>query len=252
MTISSSFRKLAVAFAVALFWLLVWEGVAAWVGAAIIVVPPRLAFARLFALAQTGAFWLAIGTSLRRILLGFSLAMLAGIVLATAAAVNRIFRQIIVPAVNVLNAMPLASFVILVLFMFRRESLSTVVAFIMVLPVIFHNVFKGILATDPSLLEMARVFRVPRRKRVRYLYVHAVAPFVFSAASIGIGIAWKSGISAELIGVARGTIGGYLHRAQISILPIDMYAWTIAIVILSYSIDKCFSLIANRHKGGMP
>ncbi|MCL2188565.1 MAG: ABC transporter permease subunit [Defluviitaleaceae bacterium] len=246
MIISSSFRKFLTVCAVALFWLLVWEGVAAWVGATIILVPPRMAFARLFTLAQTLEFWLAIFTSLRRIMLGFALAMFTGIFLATGAAASKIFRHIILPAINVLNAMPLASFVILVLFMFGRENLSIVVPFVMVMPIAFHNVYKGITTTDPALLEMAHVFRVPLWKRIRYIYLHSVRPFIFSAATIGIGFAWKSGISAELIGVARGTIGGYLHRAQISIQPIDMYAWTIAIITLSYAIDKCFYLMLGR------
>ena len=120
----------------------------------------------------------------------------------------------------------------------------------MVTPVVFFNVSKGITQTDPQLLEMARVFNVPLWRRVRYIYGKSVAPYLFSAAAIGMGLAWKSGISAELIGVVRGTIGGHLHRAQISILSADVYAWTIAIILISYALDKIFSLLLKQNKGG--
>jgi len=232
---------------VALFWLLVWEGIAAAVGAGIIIASPRAAFARLFALAQTGNFWLSIGGSMHRIMLGFFLALAIGIILAVGCVASKLIYRLIHPAVNVINAIPLASFVVVAIFYFRH-SLATFVAFIMVMPIIFHNTYKGIRATDPALLEMARVFRVSHGKRTRYIYVKTVAPFLLSAASVGIGIAWKSGISAEMIGIARGTIGGGLHAARMNLLTADVFAWTIAIVALSYAIDKLFALIFVRER----
>jgi len=125
-----------------------------------------------------------------------------------------------------------------------------VVPFVMVLPVVYLNTAKGIRAADPLLLEMAQLFRVPRWKRVCALYAPAAAPFLIAAASIGIGFAWKSGISAELIGVAHGTIGGQLHRAQIAIQTVDMYAWTVTIVVLSYTLSKVFDALTKQ--GGKP
>ena len=237
-TSSSSLKKILYTLPVAAFWWGVWEMAALWVGSHIILVPPRMAFARLFVLMQTGDFWLAIGTSMGRIMTGFFLALAAGMLIAVGAAASKIFHRLMLPAVNVLNAMPLASFVLLILFMFNRQRLSIVVPFVMVLPIIFHNVYKGIKNTDADLLEMAQVFGVPFRRKIRFIYVKSVMPFFLSAASIGIGFAWKSGISAELIGVARGTIGGHLHRAQIGIQSVDIFAWTIAIVALSYGLDR--------------
>ncbi|MCL2364256.1 MAG: ABC transporter permease subunit [Defluviitaleaceae bacterium] len=233
------------------FWLLVWHIVAWCVGSEIIIVSPRAAFARLFVLAQTREFWLAVLTSLRRISLGFVLAMGAGAAMAVLAAASRVFSRLVTPAVGVVNAMPLASFVLLVLFLFGRENLSVVVPFVMVLPLVYHNVHKGIIGTDSALLEMARVFRVPFGRQVRHIYMKSIAPHLLTAVSVGIGFAWKSGISAELIGVARGTIGGYLHRAQVNIQTADMYAWTIAIVALSLLIDKGFAMVMRvARKGG--
>ena len=225
---------------VILFWLALWEGLNAAISSDIILVSPRAVFARLFALSQTAVFWQSIATSLGRILRGFLLAMSFGVLFAVAAAKFRVVYALIFPAINVMNAVPIASFTILALMAFSSSDLSIFIAFVTVLPIVFFNTHKGILSTDVQLLEMAEVFRVPAWKKALYIYVKTVAPFVLSAASVGIGFAWKSGIAAELIGVVRGTIGANLHNARIFLQTADLFAWTVAIVVLSYLMERFF------------
>ena len=229
-----------------IFWLLVWEIAAFVVGSNIVLVGPRVTFVRLFELAQTINYWNSIFTTLLRILTGFSLALIAGIVIATISASFKLFHKIILPAINVINAIPIASFVVIALLAIRSERLSIFVAFITVLPIIFHNTHKGIKSTDPMLLEMAKVFNVPTWKKMVYIHLKSVAPFVLSAASVGIGFAWKAGIAGELIGVVTGTIGANLHTARIFLQTADLFAWTITIVLLSYTMERIFRLVFKR------
>ena len=243
MKISSSFLKHAIVIA---FWLVVWEIATVLIGSSIIIASPRATFARLFGLAQTGGFWQAIGATMWRIMYGFGLALVAGIAIAVVSAKFRVFHMLILPAINVMNAVPFASFIVLALFAMGTANISIFVPFVMVLPIIFHNTYKGIVSTDIQLLEMAAVFRVPYWKKAVYIYLKTVAPYILSAAQVGIGFAWKSGIAAELIGQVRGTIGGNLHVARIHLETADLFAWTIAIVLLSYAMEKAFLLIFRR------
>ncbi|MCL2388264.1 MAG: ABC transporter permease subunit [Defluviitaleaceae bacterium] len=229
--------------AVIVFWLLVWEVVTVLVASDIVIVSPRVAFARLYQLAQTVNFWVSIGTSLGRVLLGFVLALGCGVALAALSSRFKIVHALVLPAINVLNAVPIASFTILALMAFHASNLSVFIAFVTVLPIVFHNTKKGIENTDPLLLEMADVFRIPVWKRVLFIYVKTVAPYVVSAASVGIGFAWKSGIAAELIGVVSGTIGANLHNARIFLNTADVFAWTIAIILLSYVMERGFKVV---------
>lgn len=225
---------------------MVWEGLSALIQSDIIIVSPRVTIARLFALAQTVNFWKSIDTSLVRILYGFSLALGTGVVFASLSVKFKLFYRLILPAINVINAVPIASFTILALMAFHSSNLSIFVAFVTVLPVIFYNTHKGIESTDPKLLEMANVFNVPPRKKIFYIYLKTVAPYVASGANAGIGFAWKSGIAAELIGVVSGSIGANLHTARIFLNTADLFAWTIAIVLLSYLMEKAFKLFFGR------
>jgi len=241
MRTSSLFRKRFIKnFAVIIFWLLVWEIAAVIVGSNIILVSPRMAFARLFSLGQTVEFWRSITVSMWRIMQGFGLALVTGVFIAAASARFKIIYTLILPAINVINAVPIASFIILAFFAMSTARVSIFVPFIMVLPIIFHNTYKGIVNTNHELLEMAGVFRVPYWKKVLYIYIKSAAPYVLAGAQVGIGFAWKSGIAAELIVQARGTIGGSLHVARIHLQTADVFAWTIAIVLLSYSMEKIF------------
>ena len=229
-----------------LFWLLVWEAANILIESNIAIVSPRAAFVRLFVLGQTFEFWSSIATSLGRIMQGFLLAFCVGIIIATISAKSKIFYQLILPAVNVMNAIPIASFTIIALLAMNSAKLPIFIAFVTVFPIIFFNTYKGIENTDTLLLEMADIFDVPLWKKIYFIYFKSVTPYVFSAASIGIGFAWKSGIAAELIGVVRGTIGANLHNARIFLLTADVFAWTIAIVLLSYLMERLFRLIFGR------
>ncbi|MCL2399408.1 MAG: ABC transporter permease subunit [Defluviitaleaceae bacterium] len=224
---------------------MVWEGANALIESNIIIVSPRTTFVRLYQLSLTIEFWHSIGTSLGRIMYGFILALVIGIVIAIASATSKVFYRLVLPAINTINAIPIASFTVIALMAMSSHNLSVFVAFVTVLPIIFYNTHKGIESTDPLLLEMAKVFNVPPWKKAVYIYFKTVAPYVISAANVGIGFAWKSGI-AELIGVVRGTIGANLHTARIFLQTADLFAWTIAIVLLSYGMERVFRLFFGR------
>jgi len=166
--------------------------------------------------------------------------------IASIAAVSKLFKHLVMPAVNVINAVPIASFTILALMAMDSSQLPVFVAFVTVMPIVFYNTLKGIESTDPALLQMASVFNVPWWKKALYIYFKTVAPYVVSAATVGIGFAWKSGIAAELIGIVRGTIGASLHTARIHLSTSDLFAWTITIVLLSYCMERLFRLIFRK------
>ena len=232
------------------FWLLVWEAAAAIVGSSIIVVSPRVTFVAFVALVQTGEFWHSVANSITQIGKGFLLAFVCGVAIAVIAARFKLFYTIILPAINVLNAVPFASFVVIALFAMGASSLAMFVPFVMVLPIFFHNTYKGIKTTSPQLLEMAKVFNVPYSKRVLHIYAKSARGHVVAAAQVGIGFAWKSGIGAELIGQVRGTIGGNLHIARIHLQTANLFAWTITIVLLSYALERLIVFALGGNSSG--
>ncbi|MDM8270633.1 ABC transporter permease [Thermophilibacter provencensis] len=219
------------------FWLLVWQ-LAAWaIDARIILVGPLEVLARLAALATTGEFWASVGLSLGRIALGLVAGIAAGVVLAAAASRVRVLRELLAPLVGALKAVPVASFVILVLLWVSSSSLSIVIAWIMAFPIVYANVLEGIEQTDSQLLEMADVFGVRPLDRLRLIYLSQVLPYFRVAVSLALGLSWKAGIAAEVIGLPDLTIGEHLYDAKVYLDTPDLFAWTVAIVVVSVALE---------------
>ena len=126
------------------------------------------------------------------------------------------------------------------------EKSVSFISFLMVLPVIYTNILEGIRQTDRKILEMAKVFRVNLRRQIRYIYVSQVLPYFLSACRLSLGMCWKAGVAAEVIGVPSGSIGEKLYNAKIYLNTPDLFAWTIVIIVISFVFEKCFLGIVSR------
>ena len=230
------------------FWLVIWHVASVFIANSIIIVSPIAAFVRLFQLATEAAFWQSISFSLVRIMLGFSLAVVLGMVIAALTSISKTLHTLALPPINVIKAIPVASFTILALMWIDSSNLSVFIAFVTVLPIVYFNTHEGIKNTDSKLLEMSKIFAVPKKRVIAHIYIPSVLPYIISAAASGLGFAFKAGVAAELIGLARHTIGFNLHTARIFLQTADLLAWTMAIVLLSYIMEKIFLLCLKRVK----
>ena len=230
-------RAWAARLAAVAFWLVVWELAARAIDLKIILVGPSQVLARLAELVATGEFWASVALSFGRIALGF----LAALALAALASRWRAVRELVAPVMGAVKAVPVASFVILVLLWVSSRELSVVIAFLMALPVVYTNVLEGIEQTDHALLEMAEVFGIRGWERVRLVYAPQVLPYGRAAVSLGLGLSWKAGIAAEVIGLPDFTIGEHLYDAKVYLDTPSLFAWTVAIVALSALVEWAVS-----------
>lgn len=224
----------------ALIWLLLWQIVAIVIGSEIILASPISVIKRLFNLALTIEFWNSIVFSLVRITVGFFLAVIIGTLLAILSYKSKLFRAFLEPFIKTIRSIPVASFIILVLLWISSSNLNIIISFLIVLPIIYSNVLEGIFNTNKELIEMSSVFELTNWKRIRYIYISQVMPFFISACKISLGLAWKSGIAAEVIGLPIGSIGESLYQSKIFLDTSGLFAWTLAIVLLSISFEKLF------------
>lgn len=229
----------------AAFWLLIWQLTAMLVGQEILLASPLAAAKRFFELVATADFWRAAAFSLVRIFSGFLLGMVAGVLLAALAARFEAMRMLISPLYSVLKAIPVASFVIVALIWIPSRSLSVLISFLIVFPILYAGTLSEIERTDPQMLEMAQIFRLSRRKKIVYIYALPAMKGFSSACSTAIGLAWKSGVAAELISIPTGSIGEKLYTAKVYLMTGDLFAWTAAIVLLSAGCARLFSFLLH-------
>ncbi len=220
------------------FWTLLWQLASMAVGQAFILPGPVQSAHKLIELMGTADFYCSVGNSLCRILIGFLLALSVGCLLAALSSLSRAVRTLLHPPMAAISATPIASFAILALVLIGKANLSVFISFLMALPVIYLNVLKGVDASDPQLIEMADVFRVSKLRRARAIYAPAAYPYLLSAAQIALGMCWKSGLAAEVIGQPDRSIGDALYRAKVFLETDSVFAYTIAIVLISVALER--------------
>ena len=215
-----------------LFWIAIWQFASMYLKQEILLASPVSVIRKLFELIFSGNFWQSVGFSFVRIVTGFLLAVLLGIFLAVWAYWSKTVEILTAPVIAVVKSTPVASFIILCLIWIPSKNLSVFISFLMVLPVIYTNILEGIRQTD--------------RRQIRYIYVSQVLPYFLSACRLSLGMCWKAGVAAEVIGVPSGSIGEKLYNAKIYLNTPDLFAWTIVIIVISFVFEKCFLGIVSR------
>ena len=231
-------KAVAAAGAVAAFWLAVWMLVAALVVQPLILPGPGAVALALLRLVCAVGTWAILAGSGVRILGGLALAAVCGGVLAGASSRSRAFARPVAPALSFVKATPVACVVVLLLIWLGSARGSIAAVFLMALPGVYFSLAEGLAQVDRPLEQMFRMHGV---RGWRLFCAHTwreVLPFVLSCARAVIGMGWKAGVAAELIGMAVGTVGERIYQAKLLIETADLLAWTVLVVAASWACER--------------
>lgn len=265
-------RALARALLALLFWLLVWQLAAAWVNRAAVSaameggdlrgaltaalcgrelflpgIPPVVR--ALASLAVTPFFWKSALYTLVRVFLGFFAGAVLGIVLAVLTSSRPALDALISPAVRVIRAAPVASFILLLLLWLPTGRTPAVIAGLIALPTVWESLHRGLLAVDPLLLEQAEVLHFSPFKTLRLVRLPAALPALLSGCSAALGLAWKSGVAAEVLCQPKYSVGAQIYSAKLRLETPELFAWTLLVVLLSLLLERLLRRVLRRAKG---
>lgn len=228
------------------FWIGVWWLVAWRVNQELLVPSPVLVAETLWHLGGTSTFWKACAASLLRIALGFASGVAAGVVLVLLTTRFTVADRLLSPLLKTVRATPVASFIILALVWLTTNALPAFIAFLMVVPIVWANVDRGLRRTDRRLLEMAHIFRMGKRRTLFHVWIPSVMPYFLTACTTSLGLAWKSGIAAEVICRPDESIGRLLQTAKLHLETAEVFAHTIAVIVLSLVLERLLLALAKR------
>lgn len=231
-------KAVAAAGAVAAFWLAVWVFVAALVAQPLILPGPGAVVVALLRLVCDAGTWAILAGSGARILGGLALAAVCGGLLAGISSRLRAFARLVAPALSFVKATPVACVVVLLLIWLGSARVSIAAVFLMALPGVYFSLVEGLTQADKPLEQMFRLHGV-RGWRLFCAHIwREVLPFVLSCARAVIGMSWKAGVAAELIGMAVGTVGERIYQAKLLIETADLLAWTVLVVMASWACER--------------
>ena len=174
----------------------------------------------------------------RRTIVGYTSAVIVGVVLALLLAKSLLVNRIIRPVITVIQSTPPIIWLALAVIWFgMAEDLTPIfLIFVVTFPVIFINIYEGVNNINQELVEMARVYSCDRKKILLHIYLPALMPHLISALSIGFAFAWKSTVFAEYLGSSSG-IGFALSMANANFETEKLFAWAIILILLMLIVE---------------
>ncbi len=230
------------------FWIGVWYLIAAFINKELFLPYPHRVALRFIELSKTDDFWTTVAASLFRILRGFIYGVGLGCSLALLTHYIPILRALISPFLRTVRAVPVASFTLLLFLWLNNDMIPVFIALLMVSPIMWENLSAGLSALDKGLIEMAKVYNIPKGRTLLSIIMPQLRPYFFSGTLTSLGLAWKSGIAAEVISYPSVAIGKALGDAKTYLETTDVFVWTVAVVILSLSFEAVIRLLFK--KGG--
>lgn len=232
--------------AVLVFWIAVWQTAYKIVNQDIFLISPFSVAQRIFVLSGDINFWKYIVFSLMRVVLGFLSAIIMGTSLAVLMNFYNLLFCIFKPLILIIKTIPVASFVVLALVFIKSFYLPIFISFLMVMPLVWANVFEGMNKVDTKLLQMSKVYQFSKKKKIMHIYVPSLKPYFLAAATTGIGFAWKSAIAAEIIANTANSVGAQILNAKAYMETLDVFAWTAVIIFLSFVLEKILIIVLKN------
>lgn len=236
-------KLLAVALALGIWQLVVWSG---W-KPEYVLPPPGPVLRSLFN--NFGEIVEGVGNTMRRAAVGYTLALIIGIVLGTLVSQSRVLRAGIGSMITGLQTMPSVVWFPLafVLFPFSENA----VYFVVVLgaaPSIANGIIGGIDHISPVLLRAGRVLGARGWANLRHVVLPAALPAFVAGLKQGWAFAWRSLLAGELLAISLGkqTLGALLEvNRQFSDME-GLLAVMIVILIIGIVVDGIFGALDKR------
>ncbi len=234
--------------AVAAIWLTIWQIAATAIGHELLFPSSLSVLLRLFEMLGSTAFYQTVGISVLRVASGMLAGLTIGALGGTLTAFFKPARDFFAPMLAIIKSTPVASFIILLVLWLDRDTTPIVISAIMVLPVVWANVEMGFSTTDKALLEVAKVYKMTRCRKITQIYLPNVEPYFLSSMQSSLGLSWKAGIAAEVLLQPLISIGKQIFEAKYMLETVDLFAWTVVVIALSVIIEKLIVLLFSKNQ----
>ena len=216
------------------FWLVVWQAASMLDSSGILLCGPLDALLALCRLSSAQTFWSSIWFSTLRIVAGVLLGYIIAGVLAAASWHTSTVRILLQPALLAIKSTPVACIVVILLIWTGAANVSIITVLLLVVPAIYFALCTGLDNMDAGQRDLFEIFGARGRRRFFALIWPAVLPYLQAASSTVLGMSWKAGIAAELIGVPAGSLGERIYQAKLLLETPDLFAWTFCVICLSW------------------
>ena len=229
----------------ALFFFLLWEFLARYVGQEIILPTLERTLQQLWVIVTAEYFLKALGATAGRVGLTFVIDLGAALVLGCAAGLSLKVEQLLKPLEIFTRAVPTMGIILLSLIWLDSERAPVFVCSLVIFPILYRSVVEGIRNIDLQLYELHTIYRIPLLKRIGGFYLPSVKPFLLSGIRSAMGLNVKVMIAAEVLSQPNIAIGTNFQIERARLNTAGVLAWSIIVVVLAAIFDKTLNLLIN-------
>ena len=246
------FKNIIKALCIATFWIIIWEAASRLVSRnnelLLLILPgPFAVLKKWIQIAFTLPFLKATSLTLLRIFIGFIIGTTVGFLLGILTHISELIYSLLSPILKIIRAVPVVAIIILMYLFFNSATLPILIVCLMVLPLIWQTVYDGLKNTDIKLLEMAKVYNLNKTKTLLNIKLPNISSQILTSCVNALGLAWKSGVAAEVICLPNVSLGTLLWQGKGNVNYDEVYAVTLTVVVLSLIIEL---LLKHLLKGG--
>jgi len=240
-------HKVIVCISIALFFA-VWHIAALLMAAPLVLPEPSAVFLRIIGLLPQKAFQVAVLSTLARAAKAFAVSLCLSLFFGILIGANEKFASFFRFPLSVIKATPVVSIILLALFWFKSSVVPVFVSVLMTLPVLTETIAAGIKSTDKKLLAMSDLYCFSFMQKFLFIYIPSVLPYFFSGMLSSLGLTWKVVVAGEILSLPKNSVGIALQTAKVHLETVDVFAWTVTVITLSYTCELLFNSYIRKMK----
>ena len=229
-----------------LIWIAIWQAIAMAVGNSLLLPSPIETIGALFQLIRDGSFYLDVLATIVRCIVAIVLSLVLGFICALAAYKNSVVKDILSLPISLFKAIPIMAVAIYMILLMSPDNVPVLVCWVMGFPIVYTNLLTGLENMDRSLLEMAQVYNISGKRKVRLIYMPSLFPYFSSAMSILAGMSWKAIVTAEVLSIPKFSLGYELMNSKYYLNTSNLFAYVLTIIAISVAFEKLIKIILAK------
>src|SRR3989338_1425765 len=197
-------------------------------------------FAEVAEIVSTGNFFAEMGATLRRVAVGFAIAMVLSVPLGILMGTLRSLESFFEPPVILGLTMPgLIWAVLMIMFFGLNETSAYAAVAVTIFPMLAISIWQGTKSIDKDLIDMSKAFHARPWSKVVDVILPQLVSHILAAVRYGLGLAWKVVVVVEMFGFSNGV--GYQVVRGFNVFSMKtVLAWAITFLVVMIVIEFGF------------
>ena len=193
-------------------------------------------------------FYKAFAFTFMRSMFGLIFALIVAIIFGLFSGLNRKFEEYFEPIYTVLKSIPNVSYILIVLIWTNSAFATCAISFMVMFPMAYANVYNGMKNIDKEYLDVLRLYSPNKIYSIFHVYLPLIQSYIFASISNGIGLTFKVGIMAEILGSVSPGLGRQFQLCRINVDMVGVFAWTIWLIVFLIGFESILKYIQKISK----